>query len=181
MNYLIKIKKKILYLFGVYYQNINFLMFEKDFTKAIVKCYFDFSLISLALYQHERRKSFLKALLDCNNAEIKCLFHGTQIDPISKIVTSDFKYTRKALFGMGVYFTDKLDYVSYYTGGTNLYERRNNFGKINSVGETISCIATAIYYDIENKKNIYNDDLYVELNYFPTYDEIKKNIKNKWL
>ena len=155
-------------------------IFEKDFTKAVEKSYFDFSLISLSLYQHERRKSFLKALENCSNIVMKCLFHGTQLKNIPNIVTEDFKYTRRSLFGMGVYFTDKLDYASYYAGGTNLYDRRKNFNIINSVGDTICCIASIIYYDLEKKKNIYNDDLYVEeLDHFPTYEEIKDNYEDK--
>ena len=108
------------------------------------------------------------------------LFHGTQIDPISKIVTDDFKYAKRPLFGMGVYFTDSLDYASFYAGGTNFDDRRDNFGRIISVGETISCIATEVFYDIEKKKNIYNEDLVieeVELNHFPSYDEIKRDFK----
>ena len=155
-------------------------LFEKDFTKAIEKSYFDFSLISLSLYQHERRQSFLEALKNCSNTEIKCLFHGTQVDPISKILTSDFKYAKKPLFGMGVYFTDKLDYASFYAGGKTFDDRRENFGRINSVGETISCIASAVYFDKDKKKFIYNNDLTIpELKDFPTYDEIKEKYKDK--
>ena len=161
------------------YQTFNAL-FERDFNKAIEKSYFDFSLISLSLYQHKRRKQFIEALNECSNTVVRYLFHGTRIDPISKIVTDDFAYAKRPLFGMGVYFTDLLDYASYYAGGTNLEDRRSNFGRINSVGEFISCIATEVFYDIEKKKNIYNEDLVlkeVELNHFPTYDEIKRDYK----
>ena len=154
-------------------------IFEKDFTKAVEKSYFDFSLISLSLFQHKRRKSFLDALKDCPNIIMKCLFHGTQLQNIPEIIAEDFKYTRRALFGMGIYFTDKLDYASYYTGGTNLYNRRDNFNKVNSVGDSICCIATIVYYDRERKKNIYDDKLFVNLNYFPTYKQIKEKYGDK--
>ena len=161
------------------YKTLNNL-FENDFSKAIEKSYFDFSLISLSLYQQERRAKFVKALEDCANTDVKCLFHGTQVDPIAKIITSDFKYARKPLFGMGVYFTDKLDYASFYAGGKTFDDRRNNFGRINSVGETISCIATAVYFDKDRKKYIYNNDLTIpQLDHFPTYDEIKNKYKDK--
>ena len=143
------------------YQTFNEL-FERDFNKAIEKSYFDFSLISLSLYQHSRRKQFLKKLNECSNTVVRYLFHGTQIQHIGDIVTEDFKYARKPLFGMGVYFTDLLDYASYYAGGTNFKNRRKNFGRINDVGETISCIATEVYYDIEKKKNIYDNELTIK-------------------
>ena len=110
---------------------------------------------------------------------MKCLFHGNENQNISEIIAEDFKYARRALFGMGVYFTDKLDYESYYAGGTNLDNRRDNFNKVNSVGDTICCIATIVYYDREKKKNIYDDKLFVDLNYFPTYKQIKEKYEDK--
>ena len=48
------------------------------------------------------------------------LFHWTQVDPLSKIITRDFKYAIRSLFRIEAYFTNKLDYTSYYTEGTNL-------------------------------------------------------------
>ena len=48
------------------YQTFN-LLFERDFNKAIEKSYFDFSLISLSLYQHKRRKQFIQKLGECSN------------------------------------------------------------------------------------------------------------------
>ena len=161
------------------YQTFNAL-FERDFNKAVEKSYFDFSLISLSLYQHNRRKQFIEALNNCSNTVNRYLFHGTQVDPISKIVTDDYKYARKPLFGMGVYFTDLLDYASFYAGGTNYDDRRDNFGRIISVGETISCIATEVFYDIEKKKNIYDNHLTIkELDHFPTLKEIDEKYKDK--
>ena len=156
--------------------------FERDFNKALEKSYFDFSLIGLSLYQQERRRTYVAKLRKCPNAIERFLFHGTQIDPITNIVTEVFKYAKRPLFGMGVYFTDMLDYVSFYAGGTSLDDRRELFGKIISVGQTISCIATEVYYDKEKKTNIYDDHLAiegVELNHFPTYDEIKDKYSDK--
>ena len=155
-------------------------IFEKDFIKAVEKSYFDFSLISLSLYQHNRTKIFLKALEGCSNIVIKCLFYGTHYRIIPEIITQDFKYTRRPIFGMGVYFTDQLDYTSYYSNWSNFTDRKKSFNDINSVGETICCIASIVYYDRDKKKNIYNDDLYVgELGHFPTYEEIKDKYEDK--
>ena len=137
------------------YEEFNEL-FEKDFSKAIEKSYFDYSLISVSIYQQDRRQAYLKGLKECKNADVKYLFHGSQIDPISNIITNGFYYTRKAFYGMGIYFSDMLDYVSFYSGGSNYNDRRKYFDKILPVGETFSCVGAEIYYDSNQKKEIYD-------------------------
>ena len=158
------------------YQDFN-ILFEKDFSKMIENSYIDYSLVSVQIYQHKRRKDFIQKLKACLNCEVRYLLHGTQIDPISKILTNEFKYTRKAFYGMGVYFTDMIDYASFYCGGNSLSNRRDLWGKIIPVGEAISCIASEVFYDTEKKNKIYKANV-VKLNHFPTYEEIKKNYEN---
>ena len=170
------------------YQTFNE-YFEKDFKKAIEKSYFDFCLIGLSLYPQERRATFLEKIRKCPNVVIKFLFHGTRIEPIAKILTGGFKYAKRPLFGMGVYFSDQLDYISFYTGGksSEFEERRKNFGRIIRVNEKISCIASEVYYNSELKKNIYDDSLgfsekefeELEKKDFPTYDEIITQYKDR--
>ena len=64
------------------YKSFNKL-FEKDFSKAIETCYFEYSLVGVSIYQQKKRKEFITNLRACNNATVKYLFHGTRIDPIS--------------------------------------------------------------------------------------------------
>ena len=60
--------------------------FQVELFKAIKKSYFDYSLIGLSLYEQGDRIKYLKAKEDCPDPVItRYLFHGTQIDPISKI------------------------------------------------------------------------------------------------
>ena len=159
------------------YQDFNKL-FEKDFSKMMENSYIDYSLVSVQIYQHKRRKDFVEKLNDCPNCEVRYLLHGTQIDPISKILTDEFKYTRKAFYGLGVYFTDMIDYVSFYCGGDSYLSRRDLWNKIIPVGNTISCIASEVFYDKDKKTNkrklnpIYFDD-------FPTYEEMKRKYKDQ--
>ena len=162
------------------YENFNKL-FEKNLSKALEMSYFDYTLVSLSIIEKKNRKKYLKAKQKCRNCETKYLFHGTQIDPISKIVTDGFKYTRKAFYGMGIYFSDMLDYIAFYCGGKTYEDRRLNFGKTIPVGKTFSCIASEIYYDKRLKKDIYNWDYLVkkELDHFPTYEEIKQKYPYK--
>ena len=155
------------------YEDFNKL-FQKEFLEAIEKSYFDYSLIGVSIYQQEKRKQYINDLKNCENAEVKYLFHGTQIDPVSKIITGGFLYTRKAFYGMGIYFSDMLDYISFYCGGETYEERRKNFGKVLPVGKTFSCVGTEIFYDKDKKKDVYDWKYHVkELDHFPSYDELK--------
>ena len=155
-------------------------LFEVELFKAIERSYFDYSLIGLSLYQQTDRKKFVETMHKCPNLIVKYLFHGTQIDPISKIITGGFRYTRKAFYGMGIYFSDMLDYVSFYSGGKNYESRRDNFGSVLNVKDTFSCVSAEVYYSKSKKKEIYDYSLYVdELDHFPTYQELKRDYPDK--
>ena len=154
--------------------------FEEELFKAIENSYFDYSLIGLSIYQQSNREKYLDSMNKCENTVKKYLFHGTQIGPISKIITTGFLYTRKPFYGMGIYFTDMLDYVSFYCGGDNFYNRRDNFGKVLPVNSTFSCVGTEVYYNSRFLKNIYDFSLSIEeLDDFPSYEEIEKYYKDK--
>ena len=155
-------------------------LFEVELFKAIERSYFDYSLIGLSIYQQTNRKQFVETMHQTPNLVVKYLFHGTQIDPISKIMTGGFLYTRKAFYGMGIYFSDMLDYVSFYAGGTNFANRRKNFGSILPVNETFSCVSAEVYYSQAKKKDVFDFSLWVEtLDHFPTYEEIKRDYPDK--
>ena len=161
------------------YQEFNAL-FENDFIKALENSYFDYSIISISICEKSNRLKYLTGKNNCQNCKTKYLFHGTQIDPISKIITGSFLYTRKAFYGMGIYFSDMLDYVAFYSGGETYENRRKNFGKILPINSTFSLIASEVYYDQTKKKNIYDWSYFVkELDHFPSYEEIKKNYPDK--
>ena len=160
------------------YQQFN-LVFEKEFLEMIENSYFDYSLIGITIVQHYRANNFLKNLQACDNSKIKFLLKGTQVEPISKILTSDFKYSKKAFYGMGVYFSDLIDYMSFYSEISQMGEK-TNWGKILPPGKTISCVGAIIYYDKSKKKFIYDNRYFVPyINEFPTYDFLLKNYKEK--
>ena len=155
--------------------------FEEEFQKDLKNTYFDYSLISLAvLEKNEEEEDYKKMRDSCPNVIKRILYHGSQIEPISSILIDDFKYTRKAFFGMGIYFSDIIDYISFYCGGSKLSNRRDNFGKTIPVNSTFSFIASEVFYDYNKFKQIEDFSLYVpELNYFPTYEDLKEKYKNK--
>lgn len=73
-----------------------------------------------------------------------------------------------------------IDYIEFYCGGETYEDRRKNFGKNLSVGESFSFVASEVYYDKNKIKNIYNYDYYIdELDHFPTYEEIKGHFSDK--
>ena len=156
--------------------------FQEELLKAIKNSYFDYSLIGLSIYEQSNRINYLNARGKCPNPEIRYLFHGTQIDPISKIISNGFLYTRKPFYGMGIYFSDMLDYVSFYCGGKDFYSRRDNFGKTTPVNSTFSCVAAEVFYSENEKKEIFDFSLNVEeLDHSPTYEEIAQNYTDKMI
>jgi hypothetical protein len=81
---------------------------------------------------------------------------------------------------MGIYFSDMLDYISFYCGGETYEQRRNNWGKVIPAGGTLSCVAAEIFYNKDLKKDIYDNRYKMgELDHFPTYDELKKKYPEK--
>ena len=156
--------------------------FEKDFKKAIEKSYFDYSLIDVSIYEQERRKKYIDELHQCPNFQ-KFVFYKTQIDPLSKNIIKNFSYSRQPFYGMGIYFSDMLDFLSFYSGGDNYEKINKNYGKTLPIDETFYCIGTEINYDKENIIDIYdfNFNQYYndELDHFPTYMEIIVNYFDK--
>ena len=161
------------------YEEFNQL-FWIEVSNALKNSYFEYSLISLSMFEENNKKDFLKEKKNCKNLMAKYLFHGTLIDPISKILTKGFIYTRKAFYGLGVYFSDMLDYVAFYSGGKDYKSRRSYFGCTLPINETFSCVLSEVYYDKTKKKNIYDFSLYIPtLDHFPTYEEIKRDYPDK--
>ena len=155
-------------------------LFEVELFKAIERSYFDYSLIGLSLYEQKNRRLFVDTMNKCPNLVVKYLFHGTQIDPITNIITEGFKYTRKAFYGMGIYFSDMLDYVSFYAGGKDYNTRRSYFGKILPVNTTFSCVSAEVYYSRNKKRDIFDFSLRVpDLDHFPTYEEINSKYQKQ--
>jgi len=122
-------------------------LFNNEFKKAIRKSIFEFSVISVAIIEREDFEKFETERNRCPNRVERILYHGTDVEPISGILTSLYRKSigpQKAILGDGVYFTDLLDYAWYYGGqGGN----RKNISKIPKVDDVFSVIINAIYYD----------------------------------
>ena len=156
--------------------------FENEFKKDLKKTIFDYSLVSLNILERDDEEEYNMKKKECPNIEKKILYHGTQIKPISEILTNEFNYTRKAFYGMGIYFSSIIDYISFYTGGENYSNRRKNFGKITPINNAFSFIASEIFYDKKKFKQITDKSLLVPpLNHFPSYNELKNKYFDKMI
>ena len=83
---------------------------------------------------------------------------------------------------MGIYFSDIIDYIAFYTGGKNFEDRRGKFGYIVPIGDVFSFIACEVFYDRNQFKEIKDDSFYVpDLDHFPSYKELKEKYRDKMI
>ena len=102
----------------------------------------------LDIFERERAK--------CPKRIDKILYHGTQIDSISNILTDQFiKSEVQYQHGKGVYFTESLDYCWFY-GGT--VDNRNNMDTVPNVDDIFTLIASFVYYDKNGFRKVLNND-----------------------
>ena len=130
----------------IYQKYINF--FDEILPKAIKNSYFEYSLSGIQLLNPLNNKDYFIHFENCPNREIKYLFQEIQ---------GGQKNTKKQFFGLGTYFTDKIDYISYY-------QEKQNFK------ESFSCNISQIYYNKNLKQNIKDYSYY-------THDSSQTNKK----
>ena len=144
--------------------------FEKDFEERKRNSIFDFSIISIVILEREDFKTFENEKKNCKNRVDKILYHGTNIEPISCILTQYFKQLIDQQ-GKGVYFSDILDFIWFY-GGEKI--NRSNINKIPKTNETFTLIACSTFYNKNEFKKV-KDNKYIpkknEINFaYTNYD-----------
>ena len=115
-------------------------LFNQEFEKSKKESIFEFSVISLIIIEREDFEIFEREREKCPNRVERILYHGTNIEPISGILTSVYRNSlenKKAINGKGIYFTDLLDYAWHYEG-------KDGIPKVN---DTFNVIVNFIYYD----------------------------------
>ena len=130
----------------------NFYETEKQLENAINESIFEYKIINIFLIERNKEE-YQKCKNQCPNREIKLLFHGTQPENIPLILENNFNvYSKHHKFGQGSYFTDSLDYVTFYSRN----ECRKNFSSIPKVNKAFSFIASEIFYDKNEFETEYN-------------------------
>ena len=120
-------------------------VFDNDIEQALKNSIFEYKIINIFVVEKEN-KGYQNSKQNCPDKIIKVLFHGTKIDSITGILSTEFRDAKTHIFGKGVYFTDVLDYAWFYAG-----EKCKNFNDIPKIDETFSVVASEIYY---NKKKL---------------------------
>jgi hypothetical protein len=149
---------------------------EKAFKESI----FEFKIIGLVIIDNEEQKKIYENEKNkCPNCETKILFHSTHIDYSSKILTTNFIVGKDNWYGMGVYFADQFDYAKYYYR-KNLNDNSEinpNLFTIPQLNESFSIVVSEVYYDKNQRKQIYNLNLHKTIDYFPTEEQLKTKFK----
>ena len=125
-------------------------LFNQEFEKSKKESIFEFSVISLIIIEREDFEIFEREREKCPNRVERILYHGTNIEPISGILTSVYRNSlenKKAINGKGVYFTDLQDYAWHYEG-------KDGIPKVN---DTFNVIVNFIYYDKNGFEKVKDD------------------------
>ena len=165
-----KIIKEIFFFWQTltYYQQYQS-FFEEELSKALKYSYFEYSISSIQLLFINDEMKYFKESQKCQNKIVKYLFHEIEINSQTELNNNNIlEYSKKPHFGMGIYFTDKFDYLVF------------NKAKNNNFSNSFCCNVSQIYYNNNLKQNIIDFKYYTkELNHSPTYEEIIKNYSDK--
>ena len=164
-------KNDILYIYnylGKYIEYAN--LFEKEFARAKKYSLFEYSVISTAIIERENIEAFEINRLNCPFRKDRILFHGTSYNAIANILPEMFNKARVCQHGKGVYFTEDLESCWIYgsekkSNNTNPKESRRCL-EIPNVGDCFTFIASAIYYNKNGFRRVYDG------NYHPKKNEI---------
>ena len=128
--------------------------FMKEFDKTKKESIFEFSVISLVVMEREDFEKFKKEREKCPNRVDKILYHGTSIEPISCILTEQFKKSLEHYqHGKGVYFTDLLDYCWFYGSQDNNRANQNIIPRLEGIFTLIAC---SVYYNKKGFRKVTN-------------------------
>jgi len=137
--------------------------FDEEVDKALEKSIFEYKVIHIlvvykedSLYNKEKDKCY-----NDGNMVKKILFHGTNVDAVTGILSNQFRDASTHIIGIGSYFTNSLDYACFYARETKQYS------SIPKVGESFSVVGSEIYYDQTKLDFVYDcikRDIEVEKN-----------------
>ena len=148
--------------------------FEEELENALKDSIFEFRRTGLCIInKDEFSKDYELNKKNCQNCQTKFLYHGTTIKCSSSILSDNFRVGRDCWYGLGIYFTDQLEYARYYWDG---WKCLNLIPKMN---ESFSLIASEIFYDKSKFKQIYDYKNAITLKKSPKEEEIFGKYKDK--
>ena len=184
INYLIEILDDIItkeiYNFAnrlsIYESYIKF--FEEELLEELKNSYFIYKILGIELLPIKNNKEYFEHSQNCKNKITKYLYHEIPQDSSNNFNNNNILYySKKPYYGMGIYFSDKLDYIAYQVIKNNMINKND---KIVPICNNFCLNVSQIYYNNSLKKDIDGFKyLTHELDHYPTYDEIAKNYENK--
>ena len=148
--------------------------FEKELRKAFKDSIFEFRRTGLCIINKEEFvKDYELNKKLCKNCNTKFVYHGTKIEYSSSILSDNFLVGKDCWYGLGIYFTDQLEYARYYWDGWKC------INKIPKMNESFSLIASEIFYDTTKFKQIYDYNYAIKFKDFPKDEQIFGEFKNK--
>jgi len=152
--------------------------FAEEFNLALKDSIFEFHKTGLIIVNKDKDyDEYNKRKEECNNLKTKFLFHGTKIEYSSEILPNNFKVGKDCWYGLGIYFSDQLDYARYYWNG---WDTENScINKIPKIDESFSLIVSEVYYDETKYEQIYDFKYHIKLDHMPDYNEIFNKYKEK--
>ena len=152
--------------------------FKKELESALKDSIFEFNTTGIIIVDKGRQfDEYQTSKSNCSNCQTKFLFHGTKIDSSSLILPSNFRVGKDCWYGLGIYFTDQIDYARYYWNGWDTINSCIN--KIPKIDESFSLIASEVYYDKSKFKQIFDFSKNITLDHMPDENEIFVKYQNK--
>ena len=129
--------------------NSQILMFNKDFSMALKKSVFEYSLTSLEISYRSEIDEYLKNCNKCPNNNQTILYYGASDANIKQIIENHFNQFPQNLFGNGFYFTNSLDCGIMM----NQYFENNSLD-IPTVNEAFSFAISSVFYNNSTIKRV---------------------------
>ena len=145
--------------------------FEDDLPKALEKSNFKYSISGIQLLPLTINKNFFEEEKKCQNKTYKYLFHELPLKTKKELNINLLPYSGKALYGIGIYFTDEIDYLAHKTNKKE--------AKAIPIKSSFSCSVSQIYYDNKLKRDISEPILTKSLDNYLNIEEIKNKFKDK--
>ena len=130
---------------------------------------FEFRIVGLAVVDNMNSTQYVERKSQCPNCESKILIQGTKTKHAKNSVANNFVTGRDNWYGIGTYFSDQLDYVTYYANA-------KTFGAIPKIGETFPIAGAEVFYDSTKFKQIYDYSYYDVSGELPTEQYLKEHI-----
>ena len=148
--------------------------FERELEKNFRDSIFEFRRTGcVVINKDEFTKDYEFNKLNCKNCTTKFVYHGTKIKYSSSILTDNFLVGKDCWYGLGIYFTDQIEYARYYWDG---WKCINQIPKMN---ESFSLVVSEIFYDKTKFKQIYDYKNAITLQKPPKEEEIFGKYKDK--